>query len=68
VFTTITIYDKKIKPKDFKRIPKTTLWLKKMLIFGLLLYVLWFISIVFIRLILGKGYYKYYPLWIDISI
>jgi len=68
IFKDIIYYEKGVRDKNFEGIPKTTRWLKKTLIFGVVLCVVWFISITFLRSILGKGYYKYYPLWIGISV
>lgn len=68
IFKDIIDYEKKVHTKNFQDIPRTTRWLKKTLIYGIVLCILWLISITFLRSILGKGYYKYYPLWIGISI
>lgn len=67
-FKDIIDYEKKVNTENFKDIPKTTHWLKRTLVFGITLCILWLISITFLRSILGKGYYKYYPLWIGISV
>jgi AraC-like DNA-binding protein len=68
IFRDIIYYEKKVNTENFQDIPKTTRWLKRTLVYGIALCILWLISITFLRSILGKGYYKYYPLWIGISI
>lgn len=68
IFKDIIDYEKKVHTENFQDIPKATRWLKRTLVYGIVLCVLWLISITFLRSILGKGYYKYYPLWIGISI
>lgn len=45
-----------------------TKWLKNILIIGLILCLIWFVSINLFVHLFGYGYYQYYPLWIGISI
>ena len=49
-------------------IAKTTSWLKQLLIIGIALCVVWFISLHIFKEYLGGGLYPFYPLWIGISI
>ncbi len=53
---------------DKRELKIKTLWLQKTLLFGLLLCVVWFLSINIFKSVLGDGYYRFYPLWIGMSI
>ncbi|RNC84873.1 MAG: AraC family transcriptional regulator [Winogradskyella sp.] len=49
-------------------IPIATKWLKQLLIAGLFLCLIWFLSFNLIDALFSSGYYRFYPLWIGISI
>ena len=53
---------------DKREIRIQSLWLQKTLIFGLLLCIIWFLSINFFRQFMGDGYARFYPLWIGMSV
>ncbi len=69
-FKAIYLYEKKQKKLAYKQnVFKTTKWLKTILFFSILLCVTWFISLTFLNQWFdNKGFYKFYPLWIGISI
>ncbi len=60
-------YEKLTKSNE-SIIPKTTSWLKQLLIVGIILCVVWFVSLNVFKEYLGGGLYPFYPLWIGISI
>lgn len=68
IFYIIKKYELKIRKLDYKYIPIQTIWLKQLLIFGLFLCIVWFISLIFFKDYLGQDLYPFYPLWIGISI
>lgn len=65
VFKTIIKYEKDTKPNQ--NLKAETKWLKKILILGITLCIIWFFSLNYFDFY-SKGYYKFYPLWIGISI
>ncbi|WP_299669681.1 AraC family transcriptional regulator [uncultured Polaribacter sp.] len=68
IFKTILDYEKKIKKDSFDKIPKTVSWLKRILIIGFSLCILWALSLTLFGPYFPSGYSKYYPLWIGISV
>ncbi|WP_422105919.1 helix-turn-helix domain-containing protein [Winogradskyella sp.] len=68
IFKIIINYESKNK-ESTHNIKIATKWLRQTLIIGMFLCILWFVSLnLFENLIVQKGYYQYYPLWIGISI
>lgn len=66
-FKIIINYEKEYS--NNKKLRISTKWLKHILIIGLILCVIWFLSLnLFENIITAKGYYQFYPLWIGISI
>ncbi|RKE91001.1 AraC family transcriptional regulator [Ichthyenterobacterium magnum] len=68
VFRCIIVYEKENIKYHSSKIKMNTKWLKKVLLIGLILCVLWFLSVSFFESFSKEGYYQYYPLWIGISI
>ena len=69
IFNIIVSHEKsQIKQTNYKIVPFKIGWLKRLLIIGILLCFFWFLSISIFKDIYGSGYYKFYPLWIGISI
>lgn len=68
IFMMIINYEKSILQVDDTIIPKTTSWLKRLLILGLILCFMWFFSLFIFKDYMGEGLYPFYPLWIGISI
>jgi len=68
VFKSIIDYEKKIAQNSFYDIPKTVSWIKRILLFGFALCILWVLSLTIFENYFPSGHYKYYPLWIGISI
>ena len=68
VFKNILDYEKKIAKDSFNEIPKTVTWLKRILLFGFFLCILWLLSLTIFDAYFPSGYYQYYPLWIGISL
>ena len=68
VFKNIIDYKKKVANDSFNEIPITVTWLKRILIFGFFLCILWLLSLTVFESYFPSGYYQYYPLWIGISV
>jgi AraC-like DNA-binding protein len=68
VFKNILDYEKKVANDSFNEIPKTVAWLKRILVFGFILCILWLLSLTIFESYFPNGYYQYYPLWIGISL
>ena len=68
VFKNIIDYEKKVANDSFNEIPITVTWLKRILIFGFFLCILWLLSLTVFESYFPSGYYQYYPLWIGISV
>lgn len=68
VFKSLIRYEKKHSKSNKNQLTIKTKWIKRILYIGLALCSLWFISLNFSDTLFGKGYYKFYPLWIGISI
>ena len=68
VFKNIRDYKKKVANDSFNEIPITVTWLKRILVFGFFLCILWLLSLTIFESFFPSGYYQYYPLWIGISI
>jgi len=68
VFKNIIDYEKKTAKDSFSEIPVTVTWLKRILIFGVVLCILWLLSLTVFESYFPSGYYQYYPLWIGISV
>ncbi len=67
IFYIIYSYEKEHSKYSVSKINIKTKWLKRSLVLGLLLCVLWFVSLNIFKDAFGKGYYKFYPLWIGIA-
>lgn len=65
IFISLNNHEKKY-PKD--QVPIKTKWLKNSLAIGIALCVLWALSFNLFEKLLNTGYYKYYPLWIGLSL
>lgn len=65
VFNTIIKYEKKVFSNHSIKIE--TKWLKTILILGVILCIIWFLSLNYFDFT-HSGYYRFYPLWIGISI
>lgn len=68
IFQMIVRYKKSLLQIEHSVIPKTTSWLKRLLILGLILCIVWFFSLNIFKDYMDKGLYPFYPLWIGISI
>ncbi len=68
IFVLLVQHEKEIKTQKLTEVLIKTKWLKKSLLVGGLLCILWFFSFNIFGNYLNKGYYKYYPLWIGIAI
>lgn len=68
VFRILLIYEKNHFEYSISNIIIKTKWLKRILYLGLLLCFLWFISLNIFDLFSIKGYYRFYPLWIGMTI
>ena len=69
VFWIIIKHDKEKSSYNTNTVVIKTGWIKRTLILGLILCVLWVLSLnVFDNFINNTGYYKFYPLWIGIAI
>lgn len=66
-FKIISAYEKDLT-FDFKWVKSETNWLKKLIITGLIVCVLWFIAIVFVVIYNLNQSLIFYPMWIGISI
>lgn len=66
----IILKDNEKKSKTYKSIQVliNTKWIKRSLSLGTLLCLLWALSFNIFENLLNEGYYKYYPLWIGISV
>ncbi len=65
IFITLRNYEKKQRKNQ---VSIKTKWLKNSLIIGIILCLLWALSFNLFENILNTGYYKYYPLWIGMSL
>ncbi|MGZ0016705.1 helix-turn-helix domain-containing protein [Yeosuana sp. AK3] len=68
VFRMILIYEKGNSNYSMSNVIIETKWLKKILYIGLLLCILWFVSLNLFEGFFNKGYYKFYSLWIGMAI
>lgn len=68
VFRIIIKHERLQKQLGYKTVPLKINWLKRLLITGLLLCFIWFMCLNFFEALFKSGYYKFYPLWIGISI
>lgn len=66
-FKIISVYEKDLT-FDFKWVKSETNWLKKLIITGLIICVLWLIAIVFVVIYNLNQSLFFYPMWIGISI
>ncbi|GAB1856945.1 helix-turn-helix domain-containing protein [Flavobacteriaceae bacterium MHTCC 0001] len=66
IFQTLRKHENKNQAKN--QIPIKTKWLKNSLIIGIALCLLWGLSFNLFENLLNTGYYKYYPLWIGMSL
>lgn len=65
VFKLILNYEKENRNDNLKI---KTRWLKQILCIGIILCILWFLSLTIFDYLFTKGYYKFYPLWIGMSV
>ncbi len=68
VFKILITYEKDHSKYNVSKITIKTKWLKQTLYIGLLLCVLWFISLNIFESYFKSGYYQFYPLWISMAI
>lgn len=68
IFHSIIRYEKSISKNSFSETAKTTSWLKRLLIIGIVLCIIWFLSLNIFKDYLGEKLYPFYPLWIGTSI
>ena len=68
IFIILKNNEKKSKTYKSLQVLINTKWIKKSLSLGVLLCLLWAFSFNIFENLLNEGYYKYYPLWIGISV
>ncbi|WP_303317498.1 helix-turn-helix domain-containing protein [Flavivirga abyssicola] len=68
VFRLLIIYQKSHSKYSIHDVIIKTKWLKRILFLGILLCVLWGISLSIFKNLFNGGYYHLYPLWIGLSI
>ncbi len=68
VFKILIVYEKNHSRYNASNIIIKTKWLKRILYIGLLLCLLWFVSLNLLEQFFNEGYYKFYALWIGIAI
>ncbi len=68
IFIILKQYEKKNQAYKSTQVLIKTKWLKYSLTLGIVLCFLWALSFNLFENYLNKGYYKYYPLWIGISV
>ena len=68
VFRVIKIYESNHLEYSSSYVTIKTKWLKRFLYTGLMLCMLWFLSLNLFGHLFKKGFYKIYPLWIGMSI
>ncbi|WP_194508897.1 helix-turn-helix domain-containing protein [Psychroserpens luteus] len=68
VFRMLYRHEKSNKKQVNNTVLIKTKWLKRILIIGIILCVVWFISLNIFIDIISSGFYRFYPLWIGMSI
>jgi len=68
VFRILIIYEKTHSKYYASNVIIKTKWLKRILYIGVLLCVLWFISLNLLKAFFNEGYYKFYALWIGMTV
>ncbi len=68
VFRLLIVYQKSHSKYNIYDVTIKTQWLKRILFLGILLCVLWGISLSIFKNLFNEGYYYLYPLWIGMSI
>ncbi|NMH86226.1 helix-turn-helix domain-containing protein [Flavivirga algicola] len=68
VFRLLIVYQKNHSKYNIHDVTIKTKWLKRILLLGILLCILWVISLSIFKSFFNEGYYYLYPLWIGMSI
>jgi hypothetical protein len=68
VFKMLNTHERSNKQQINNEILLKTKWLKRILIIGIVLCIVWFISLNIFIDIISTGFYRFYPLWIGMSI
>lgn len=68
VFKMLIFHERSNNQQADNEILLKTKWLKRILIIGIILCSVWFISLNIFIDIISKGFYRFYPLWIGMSI
>nr|TBN16438.1 AraC family transcriptional regulator [Hyunsoonleella pacifica] len=68
IFKILLSHEKSQFNYQSQKVPIKIGWLKRLLFIGILLCCFWFVSLNVFGDIFGSGYYKFYPLWIGVSV
>ncbi|MFI0429472.1 helix-turn-helix domain-containing protein [Mariniflexile sp. HMF6888] len=68
IFKVLNKYEKSHSKPVLSNIKIKTKWLKNLLYLGLVIILIWFVSISFLETTTSRGFYIFYPLWISITL